>query len=181
MFPDTAIAFGALAMTEGDLKYGAYNYRDEGVAASVYHAAARRHIAAYWNGEWADPDTKVPHLGSALGCIAILIDAGECGVLTDDRPPKAGVAATQRWLEGRVKELQQIFLNPPPRHTAITYVTATDVLNRQKGKMKWEGNEIDKSEVERLGYSLVDVPHGVFIRTGSASPSNAGTADSTEK
>lgn len=54
LFPTTAKAYGALAMTEGDLKYGGYNYRTAGVKASVYYAAANRHLDKWFNGEWAD-------------------------------------------------------------------------------------------------------------------------------
>lgn len=95
-FPDTAVIYGALGMTEGHLKYGAHNYRVGGVLVSVYVAAANRHIKKYFNGDWADPKTKVPHLASALACIAILIDAHECEVLKDDRPP-------------RVKNIEELF------------------------------------------------------------------------
>lgn len=88
LFPDTAVAYGALAFTEGALKYGAYNWRVAGVSASVYVAALRRHVAKWYNGEKVDPKTGVPHLANALACIAILIDAHEVGKLIDDRPPR---------------------------------------------------------------------------------------------
>lgn len=89
LFPVIANAYGALAMTEGALKYGAYNWREpgKGVRTSVYYAACRRHLDKYLSREWEDPDTGVPHLASALACIAILIDAHETNCLTDDRPP----------------------------------------------------------------------------------------------
>src|SRR5262249_17492444 len=91
LFPATAVAYGALAMAEGDAKYGGYNWRVGGVLASVYLAAVRRHIDKWENGQWADLKSLVPHLGSALACIAILIDAHEAGMLKDDRPPVVDV------------------------------------------------------------------------------------------
>lgn len=115
LFPDTATAYGALAMTEGDLKYGGYNYRPAGVASSVYIAACRRHLAKWYNGEENDPVTGVPHLGSALACLAVLIDSLESGNLNDDRPPKVDVSGLLSKLEGKVKHLQKIFPNGPGR------------------------------------------------------------------
>lgn len=89
LVPDSAIAHLALAFTEGALKYGRYNWRAAGVRSSIYHAAARRHLAKYWNGEWSDPKTKVPHLASVMACCAIILDAEHLNKLTDDRPPPA--------------------------------------------------------------------------------------------
>lgn len=117
LFPDTAAAYGALAFTEGDLKYGGYNYRAAGVSASVYVAACKRHLAKYYNGEWCDKDTKVPHLASAMACIAVIIDAHECGVLTDDRPPSVDMAKMLEQFEGIVEHLQGLFPNKVPRVT----------------------------------------------------------------
>lgn len=117
LFPDTARAYGALAMTEGDCKYGGYNYRIGGVAASTYRAALDRHMMKYYNGEWADPKTGVPHLASALACVAVMIDAHECGVLIDDRPPRVNLARLLTDYEGRVRHLHETFPNGPPRYT----------------------------------------------------------------
>ena len=87
LFPHTAIVHGALAMTEGHLKYGGYNYRISGVKASVYIAALRRHLLKWESGQNWDLKTLVHHLGSVIACAGIIIDAEECGKLIDDRPP----------------------------------------------------------------------------------------------
>lgn len=87
LVPDTLTVYAALAFTEGALKYGRYNWRLAGVRASIYHAALKRHLAKWWNGEWADPATGVPHLASVLACAGILVDAHEMSKLEDDRPP----------------------------------------------------------------------------------------------
>lgn len=118
LFPSTALAFGALAMTEGDCKYGGYNYRVAGVQASVYVAALGRHIAKYYNGEWADIDTKVPHLASALACVAVLIDAHVNDLINDDRPPQSNIGALLSEFENNVRHLQQLFPNGPGRYRA---------------------------------------------------------------
>jgi hypothetical protein len=117
LFPDTAVAYGALALTEGDLKYGGFNWREAGVSANVYVAAAKRHLAKWYNGSDVDPKTKVPHLAYALACIAIIIDAEEQGRLNDDRPPKSPEA--ERIFEAAervVEHLQSEFPNPPERY-----------------------------------------------------------------
>lgn len=118
LFPDTAVAYGALAFTEGHLKYGGYNWRDAGVLSSIYVAALRRHVAKWWNGEEEDPTTGVPHLASALACIAVLIDAVECDKLVDDRPPRVvAVGAFFSEMRDKVRALQKMHLNGPKRHT----------------------------------------------------------------
>jgi hypothetical protein len=117
LFPQTAIIYGALGMTEGDAKYGGYNYRVGGVLFSVYVAACLRHITKCYNGEWADPKTKVPHVASAIACLAIIVDANECGVLKDDRPPKANVGRLLDECEYLVGSLHKLFPNGPGRYT----------------------------------------------------------------
>lgn len=108
LFPASAIAYGALGMTEGDLKYGGYNYREAGVLASIYYAALGRHMDKWFNGEDVDPKTLVPHLANAICCLAVLIDGIEQGNLNDDRPPKQNITVYDRF-EKNVAHLQEIF------------------------------------------------------------------------
>jgi len=117
LFPDTARVYGALAFTEGDCKYGGYNWRVAGVNASTYIAACGRHLSKWYNGEEADPKTKVPHLANALACIAVIIDATETGKLTDDRPPKVDVAALLNGCEQIVMHLHETYPAGPERYT----------------------------------------------------------------
>ena len=116
LFPDTAVAYGALAMTEGDAKYGGYNYREAGVRASVYVAAARRHLAKWFNGEWCDSRTGVPHLASVLGCVGILVDAIECDKLNDDRPPRCGISGMIEVMEKTVSHIRELYPDGPGRY-----------------------------------------------------------------
>lgn len=117
LFPATARAYGALALTEGDLKYGGYNYRAIGVRASVYYAAANRHLDKWFNGEDVDPATGVPHLASAIACLAVLVDGIEIDNLNDDRPPRCNMDGLLQRAEERVAHLQKLFPNRPARHT----------------------------------------------------------------
>ena len=116
LFPQTAIAYGALAFTEGDLKYGGYNWRVGGASANVYVAALLRHVSKWYNGELKDTATGVPHLASAIACISVLIDAIECNKLNDDRPPKADLAGLLTKFEVKVGSLQKLFPNGPTRY-----------------------------------------------------------------
>jgi hypothetical protein len=119
LFPQTAIIYGALAMVEGDAKYGGFNWRLAGVKASVYVAAAQRHLFKWFNGQQSDEKTNVPHLASALACLAILVDAVECGKLDDDRPPDCDVAAILDDFEQVVKHIHDLYPDGPPRVTEL--------------------------------------------------------------
>lgn len=120
LFPASARAYGALAMTEGDLKYGGFNYREVGVLASIYYAANGRHMDKWFNGQWADPKTRVPHLANALACTAVLIDAHVQGNLNDDRPPtNENHVQLYESLEPIVAHLQAIFPRKADRYRQV--------------------------------------------------------------
>jgi dATP/dGTP diphosphohydrolase len=86
VFPSTALLHGSHAMMNGASKYGPYNWREKKVKASIYLDALERHITAWKEREEIAEDSGVHHLGHALACIAIIIDAMETGGLIDDRP-----------------------------------------------------------------------------------------------
>lgn len=119
LFPDTARIAGAMSMWEGACKYGGYNYRIAGVLYSVYLNALDRHIAALRNGEDIDAKSGLPHLWKALACLAVLIDAQECQMLTDDRPPRAPVAEMLERLEGSVREIREKLKDHNPHQYTI--------------------------------------------------------------
>lgn len=80
----------ARAMMNGQMKYGPYNWREHTVSAKIYVAAARRHLAAWWEREEEAPDSGVHHLGHLRACAGILLDAQAHGKLIDDRPASNG-------------------------------------------------------------------------------------------
>ena len=90
--PPSALVHEALAMMDGDKKYGAYNWRSKKVIASVYVDACQRHILAWFDGEEKARDSGIHHLGHARACLGILIDAQQGGNLKDDRPPPGSFA-----------------------------------------------------------------------------------------
>jgi hypothetical protein len=120
LFPDSAVVAGAMCMLEGALKYGRYNYRDSGIRASVYVAALRRHMAAWWNGEDIDPKSGLPHTWKALACLAVVIDAQAAGKFTDDRPPKVDMDAMMEGLEENVAKLKSELYDPSVKQYTIT-------------------------------------------------------------
>lgn len=78
----------ARAMENGAKKFGAYNWRDKKVRATVYIAAAMRHLEALLDGENNAADSGVHHAAHAAACLGIYLDAEAGGQLIDDRPPK---------------------------------------------------------------------------------------------
>ena len=120
LVPETGVALMALGHLEGALKYGAYNYRAAGIRISVYYAAARRHMAKFWGGEWEDPNTRVPHLASSMACHNIILDAWYCGKAVDDRPPAIfSMAELIDAQEEIIAHLRGLFKDHDPRHWTI--------------------------------------------------------------
>lgn len=107
LVPPSANHYLAEAFADGARKYGPFNFRDASVAASVYYAAARRHMDAWWDGEDVSKDAGVHHLAHAMACFAIVLDAMTVDKLVDDRPT---AGATPRLQEeyAAVKKVQQV-------------------------------------------------------------------------
>lgn len=92
--PASALIHMSMAMANGAKKYGEFNWRKKKVKASIYIAAAERHMKEWYDSrvENAD-DSCVHHLGHAMACFAIILDAQETGNLVDDRPEPGATAA----------------------------------------------------------------------------------------
>lgn len=124
LFPMTAIVAGALAMTEGDCKYGGYNSRVDGVSVSTYISALDRHKIKFYNGEWADRKTLVSHLSSMIANCAILIDGFVNGNIVDDRPPALPLKELDMLFaeaETITSHLHTIFPCGPKRFTEVKH------------------------------------------------------------
>ena len=96
LVPPSASAYLAMAFSDGAGKYGPYNWREKHITASVYYAAMRRHIDAWYDGEENATDSNLPHLAHAIACIAMIIDSTELGIMNDDRPPPGTFAKILR-------------------------------------------------------------------------------------
>lgn len=92
LIPPAAELLESAVMALGAKKYGAFNWRSSKVNASVYVAAARRHLLQWFDGCDDDRESGVSHIAHARACLGILLDALATGNLIDDRPP-AGVSA----------------------------------------------------------------------------------------
>lgn len=88
LWPASATAIGCLGLLDGVGKYGRMNWREHGASASVYVAACKRHLDAWFEGEDSAQDSGVPHLAHALACLAIIVDSQATGKLIDDRAYK---------------------------------------------------------------------------------------------
>lgn len=119
LWPSTATAVGCLAFLEGSLKYGRSNFREVGVRASIYKDALDRHMTAWFEGEDIDPESGLPHLGKALACIAIIVDAQAAGKLNDDRMVQGGYHKLAKQLTPHVQRLKELHADASPKHYTI--------------------------------------------------------------
>lgn len=118
LWPMTATAMGSIALLNGALKYGRGNWREVGIRASIYVDACQRHLAAWFDGEECDEE-GVPHLSSALACLAILVDAEAAGKLRDDRNYPGGYRETVAALTPLVAQLRARHADKSPHHYTI--------------------------------------------------------------
>ena len=122
LWPTTATAMGCVGMMEGLSKYGRNNFREHGVRASVYVAACKRHLDAWFEGEDCAPDSGVPHLANALSCLAIIVDAKASGKLNDDRNYRGeGYRVLVEELTPHIRRLREMHKDKDPIHYTIGY------------------------------------------------------------
>lgn len=119
LFPMPAIALGAMGMLEGRQKYGQDNVRAAPVEAMTYVRAAMSHIFLYAEGEWLPNDSLVPHLGLALSCIGILIDAHYAGSLIDNRKFPGGYAKAIAEMQPLVQKIRDMHADKSPKQYTI--------------------------------------------------------------
>lgn len=119
LFPESARALGAVALLDGALKYGRANWRAVGVRATIYYDALNRHMGRWIEGEDSAPDSGISHLGHALACLAILIDAEVTGNLMDDRQYPSNYHSYVDGLTERVGLLRGVKRAKEPKHYTI--------------------------------------------------------------
>lgn len=115
LVPSSLRAYAAIALANGAFKYGRENYRESGVRASVYYDALNRHMDLWWSGEQVDEE-GVPHLASAAACLAIMIDAYENGMLTEDRAYLNKFPQTLKDVTPHISRLRELHKDKHPRH-----------------------------------------------------------------
>lgn len=114
LVPGTTMAYLAVGHAEGHLKYGLVNWREAGVRMMIYLDACLRHIQKLKDGEWADPETHVPHLANALACLSIIVDAHHSGKLTDDRPKSVPTSEVLDDMAKVLVHLKNIYADKKP-------------------------------------------------------------------
>ena len=80
----------AYVLALGAKKYGEWNWRETegGVKASVYVGAIRRHLDAWWDSEFYDPESGRSHISHIAATCAILLDAFDNDNLILDQPKR---------------------------------------------------------------------------------------------
>lgn len=114
-----ASAYGALGLYNGSLKYGTANFANTKVEASIYIAAAMRHLSAFAAGEEFDPADGVPNLGGVLANVAIILEARAAGTLIDDRARMSGYLQERDALKAIVGQLQLVHAGKTPKHYTL--------------------------------------------------------------
>ncbi len=138
--PSQVLMEVGLAMMEGARKYGRHNYRIAGVRSSVYYDAVFRHITAFWEGEWEDPDSGLPHLVKAIATLVVLRDAFITGNVVDDRPPVTQEKGWMQKLNAHAKALIEKYPNSLPAYTRSSEHGKVQVeINRQADKGPSDG------------------------------------------
>lgn len=96
LIPTASLIYLARVMELGAKKYTPFNWRNPKtpVRATVYLAAAWRHLLQILDGDDIDSESNQPHAAHAMACFAIMLDAQACGTLVDDRPLKGAATKT---------------------------------------------------------------------------------------
>lgn len=115
LWPQSATIHGALALLAGRQKYGRSNWREAGVRATIYKDALDRHMGLWFEGEDNDDETGLSHLGHALACIAILVDAIASDKFVDDRQyPGPDQTKLLTWAGEETKRLIALYADRDP-------------------------------------------------------------------
>jgi len=166
LIPSYAMEQTALVHKLGSEKYGPFNWRDTGVCASTYVNAILRHLNAWRDGETLDPESGISHLAHIACSCNILLDAGFCGTLQDDRnitPPNAAVSKMDKptpnqYTEYRLLEVGEIvqegdeFYAESVDEWYFTHVGHLSIRNTGEAKYrrKVEANEPDLCTCGRI-------------------------------
>lgn len=84
LIPLSGMEAEARAFMWGEKKYSRGNYKG-GLESHRLIAAAMRHLAAWEQGEDADPESGGSHIGHARACLSMLLECQRLGTLKDTR------------------------------------------------------------------------------------------------
>lgn len=108
LVPPCLEIYASMAMKNGAVKYGPYNWRDQKVQAMQYLSAMKRHIDAFIDGEENAKDSGVHHLAHVAAGCGILLDAFLCDSVVDDRPKPGKTAELIEKLTEKANELPKV-------------------------------------------------------------------------
>jgi len=126
VLPAQVLQETALALYEGDRKYGRSNYRVAGVRASIYYDAAMRHMMQFWEGEDIDVDSGISHVTKTIAGLMVLRDAMLNDMCTDDRPPKV---KNQNFMIEYNEKVKEIIKKYPVSKVAYTELNKGSGIN----------------------------------------------------
>ncbi len=87
LLPPHALWQVAEAFGRGARKYKDRNW-ERGYDWSLSYQALQRHLAQWWGGEEADPDSHIPHLASAAFHVLALLEFADTHPELDNRPER---------------------------------------------------------------------------------------------
>ena len=131
LIPPFAMEQTAWAHKLGAEKYGPFNWRKTGVCASTYVNAILRHLNAWRDGETVDPESGISHLAHVACSCNILLDAGFCGTLQDDRnitPNNELTRITEDLLKKWDKEKQVRKMDKPIPYTEYRLLEVGELI-----------------------------------------------------
>ena len=101
VIPPQVLAEVQVAMLEGAIKYGPFNWRETQIYYSDYYNPAFRHLMAWWEGEDNDQASQLSHITKTITSLIVLRDAMMCGTAIDDRPSVCAYdqSSTEQWDE----------------------------------------------------------------------------------
>ncbi len=179
LIPPVASAHAAMAHRDGAIKYGPYNWRVSGVRASVYIAACKRHLEL-WNSERQEvaADSKVHHLGHAIACLNIILDAQAAGKLVDDRPEVG--AGLEHLLENLFRGIQGgVYRTPQTTPEPESNVTEPE-SNVTEPKPESGPSKEDPEWLKFIEPVLGSFPDGSFMPTAILARHIRGYFNSSE-
>ena len=173
LIPPYAMEQTAWAHKLGAEKYGPFNWRDTGVCATTYVNAIMRHLNAWRDGEDLDQESGISHLAHVACSCNILLDAGYCRTLQDDRnttpqnfpetPPEPELDYYYLSNEDIIEKGDEYYDSFEDVWVASTYIGSppgkinSSVLYRRPIKQENVAEETD--ERERCGCGLLLVTH----------------------
>jgi hypothetical protein len=156
--PGSALLAVAQVMEGGAKKYGAYNWRDNGVDATTYFDAIMRHLIAwYHDSDDADHESGSHPLAHVMACCALVLDTFNEGKLHDNRPRNHKHDQELRDTPARETATQSRLLDVYALKDRVVVRTFTPV-----GVVEQEGTVVARTTEENPRYDIA-LPDGKIV------------------